>query len=642
MKIDSVRIENFRSYKDETIFLDDYSCFVGPNGAGKSTVFYALNIFFRQNKDSKTDLSRLTENDFHHKDTRKDIRITVTFNDLSKQAKDDLKDYVRQDKLIITAVAKFDPTTERAEVKQFGNRLGIEDFRRFFEAEKDQKKVPELKEIYTSFQSKYSDLRNATSKADMVEGLHEYEASHSDKCTLIPSEDQFYGATRGANRLAPHIQWVFVPAVKDATEEGEESKTSALGQLLARTVRSKISFDEKITELKAKAREQYQALLDAEQSSLDDISISLQKRLTAWAHPNLTAKVLWKQDPDKSVKVEEPAAYIKIGERGFEGDLARFGHGLQRSYMLALLQELALLDDENAPTLIMGIEEPELYQHPPQARYLAETLIELSEKGEQILLCTHYPLFIPGDNFEKVRIVRECGNPSYTKITSVSYEDLSKELAAVGERNLKETGMVAKLYPSLNPIINEMFFCKVLFLVEGQEDIAYITSYLMLTGRIIDFRKNGCHLVPVDGKNRLIKPLAMAKLLGIPAKVIFDADTNKTKADEITKHKKDNKAILALQGHTDENEWPTSNVFKGNLSCWMTNLTDTIKMEFGADWQAYREKASAFYDNAGDLEKNPLAIAKTLELAWADRKKSQFLLDLIDRMIDYAEKAKNI
>ena len=378
MKIESVRIENFRSYKDETIFLDDYSCFVGPNGAGKSTVFYALNIFFRQYKDSKADLSKLTENDFHHKDTQNDIRITVAFNNLSEQAREDLKDYVRQDKLIVTAVAKFDSTTERAEVKQFGNRLGIEDFRSFFEADKEQKKVAELKEIYASFQSKYSDLRNATSKADMIEGLQEYEASHPDRCALIPSEDQFYGATRGANRLAPHIQWVFVPAVKDVTEEGEESKTSALGQLLARTVRSKISFDERINELKANAREQYQALLDAEQSSLDDISISLQKRLTAWAHPNLTAKVLWKQDPDKSVKVEEPAAYIKIGERGFEGDLARFGHGLQRSYMLALLQELALLEDENAPTLIMGIEEPELYQHPPQARYLAETLIELS------------------------------------------------------------------------------------------------------------------------------------------------------------------------------------------------------------------------------------------------------------------------
>lgn len=637
MKIESIRIENFRSYKDETIILDDYSCFVGPNGAGKSTVFYALNIFFRQYKDSKTDLSKLTENDFHHKDITKDIRITVTFKDLSEQAVHDLKDYVRQDKLIVTAIAKFDPTTERAEVKQFGNRLGIEDFRKFFEADKEQKKVAELKEIYSGFQSIYTELRNATTKADMIESLQEFESSNSEACTLIPSEDQFYGASRGANRLAPHIQWVFVPAVKDVTEESEESRTSALGQLLARTVRSKISFDEKVSELRAKAREQYQFLLDAEQSALDDISNSLQNRLTAWAHPNLSAKVLWKQDPEKSVKVEEPTAYIKIGERGFEGDLARFGHGLQRSYMLALLQELALLDDTNAPTLIMGIEEPELYQHPPQARYLAETLLDLSDKGAQILLCTHNPLFIPGDNFDKIRIVRECGNPSYTKITSVSYEALSSELSNVEERHLKETGMVAKLYPSLNPVLNEMFFCKVLYLVEGQEDLAYITSYLMLTGKIIDFRKNGCHIVPVDGKNRLLKPLALAKLLGIPANVTFDADTNKTNPEEITKHKKDNHAILTLQGHSSENEWPSSNIYKSNLSCWLTNLTETIKAEFSSDWQTYRNKACAFYDNAPDLEKNPLAIAKTLELAWIDGKKSRILLDLIDRIILFAE-----
>ena len=54
MKIESVRIENFRSFKDETILLDDYACFVGPNGAGKSTVINALNVFFRQHKDTKT------------------------------------------------------------------------------------------------------------------------------------------------------------------------------------------------------------------------------------------------------------------------------------------------------------------------------------------------------------------------------------------------------------------------------------------------------------------------------------------------------------------------------------------------------------------------------------------------------------
>ena len=48
MKIESVRIENLRSFKDVTVPLNDYTCLAGPNGAGKSTVLYALNIFFRE------------------------------------------------------------------------------------------------------------------------------------------------------------------------------------------------------------------------------------------------------------------------------------------------------------------------------------------------------------------------------------------------------------------------------------------------------------------------------------------------------------------------------------------------------------------------------------------------------------------
>jgi putative ATP-dependent endonuclease of the OLD family len=638
MKIGSVKIENFRCFKCQTIDFDDYTCFVGPNGAGKSTVFYALNLFFRQYKDSKTDLSKLTIHDFHHKDTTNEIRVTVTFTDLSAPAKEMLSDYVRQDKLTVTAVAKYDNVTERAEVKQYGNRLGFQEFRVYFEALKNNAKANELKEVFAGLKEKYPDLRSATTKDDMAASLQEYEAANPEKCQLIQSEDQFYGISKGANKLSSFIQWVFVPAAKDVTEEAEESKVSALGQLLARTVRSKVSFDEKVNEILRTTKGQYQALLDAEQGVLDDISKSLQTRLASWAHPNISAQVLWKQDPDKSVKVEEPWAYIKIGERGFEGDLSRFGHGLQRSYMLALLQELALLDDENAPTLIMGIEEPEIYQHPPQARYLAETLLELSEKGSQLLVCTHNPLFIPGDNFDKIRIVRECGNPSFTSVQSLTYQNLSSELQKVGEKALKESGMIAKLYPSLNPVINEMFFCKVLILVEGNEDVAYIISYLILTGKIVDFRKYGCHIVPVDGKNRLIKPLAMAKLLNIPALVVFDADTNKTREDEVIKHKKENKAILALQGHSTENEWPDTQIIKENLTCWHTNLTNLIREEFGADWEVYRNKSSAYYDNAGDLEKNPLAIAKTLELAWNDGRSSTTLIQLVDRILQFAEK----
>ncbi len=132
MIIESVRVENFRCFKDETIKFDNYTCLVGPNGGGKSTVFSALNVFFRQYKDSKTDLSKLSADDFHHKDTSTPIKITVTFTDLSDKAKDDLSDYVRQDKLIVSAIANYDSDSETAVVKQFGNRLGIKEFCKYF------------------------------------------------------------------------------------------------------------------------------------------------------------------------------------------------------------------------------------------------------------------------------------------------------------------------------------------------------------------------------------------------------------------------------------------------------------------------------------------------------------------------------
>ena len=203
MKIESIRIENFRSFKDETIRFDDYICLVGANGSGKSTVLNALNVFFRKYKDSKTDLSKLSEEDFHHKNTENPIKITVTFTDMPPAAKAELSDYVRQDKLIVSSVAVYNSKTGIAEVKQYGNRLGFEDFRKFFEAEKAGAPVKDvLKPIYIKLQSKYSGLPAPGAKAAMTASLIKYETDHPDDCTLIPSEDQFYGVSKGANRLA--------------------------------------------------------------------------------------------------------------------------------------------------------------------------------------------------------------------------------------------------------------------------------------------------------------------------------------------------------------------------------------------------------------------------------------------------------
>lgn len=639
MKIESVHIENFRGFSDETIYFNDYACLVGPNGSGKSTIITALNVFFRQYKDSKTDLSKLSADDFHHRNVKDAIKITVTFSDLSAEAKADLSDYVRQDKLIVSAIAKYDAGTERAEVRQFGNRLGMEDFRTYFEADKRGENAGALKEIYTKLRSKYPSLDDVKTKTTMAASLQDFEAKNPSLTKLIPSEDQFYGATKGANRLAPHLQWVFVPAVKDITEESQESKTSGLGQLLARTVRSKVDFSDKVTKLRDALRKDYKLMLDAEQSVLDGLSGSIEMKLKDWAHPAVTAKVLWTQDADKSVKVDEPWAQIQLGERGFEGELVRFGHGMQRSFMLTLLQELASSSGQSAPTLILAIEEPEIYQHPPQARYLAEVLHDLANDNSQIIVCSHSPLFIPGDDFEAVRLVRDSGNPSCSTVSQLSYSDLATTLHGAGQKLLKEQGMMAKLYPSLNPGINEMFFCRVLILVEGIEDVAYLSSYISLLGLMSTFRKCGCHIVPVGGKSEIIKPVAISKQLDIPVFVIIDADTDTVKPEHITKHKNDNKAILTLLGHSAENEWPTSDVWKADFVMWKTNLTNLVASEVGTSWQSYVDAAAAHYGQPGGLKKNPLSISFALSEAWGKGDKSSSLQKLAKDVVDFAEKS---
>src|SRR5690606_7251213 len=124
----------------------------------------------------------------------------------------------------------------------------------------------------------------------------------------------------------------------------------------------------------------------------------------------------------KSVAIQSPVVGIKRGEGEFRGSLSRMGHGLQSSYLLTLLQGLAASDAPDAPTLILGCEEPELYQHPPQARHLADVLVELSESNNQILVTTHSPMFVNGDGFENVCVVRRPNVGGAANISSLTFE----------------------------------------------------------------------------------------------------------------------------------------------------------------------------------------------------------------------------
>jgi predicted ATPase len=566
MKIEKVRIQNLRAFKDVEVGFNDYTCMVGANGAGKSTVLCALNIFFRQTENTGTNLQKLDKEDFFGGDTEHPIRITVTFGDLSAEALERFKDYARAGKLIITAAATYNEANEHADVKHFGERSGMTAFMPFFAAYGDGASAGDLKVIYEGLRERF-DLPKASTKDGNRDALRSYEDARPDECELIPSEDQFYGVSKGANRLAEFVQWVYVPAIKDALTEQVEAKDSALGKLLARTVRAKTNFAERLSVLRSATSQAYQDLLADNQSALDDISSSLSKRLSEWAHPDTSLKLEWQQDKERSVRIDEPWAHVKVGEGVFEGKLARLGHGLQRSYIIALLQELAAFDGDAGPKLLLAIEEPELYQHPPQARHLAGVLQSLSSDSAQVMVSTHSPYFVSGEVFEDVRVVRRADKKGSSTVCWSTFEKAAQEItAATGKPFGKRAGVVAKLQQTLQPNLAELFFASKVVLVEGREDAAYLQTALQLADEWNNFRKHGGYIVPVDGKSEILRPLVVAKLTSIPCFVIWDSDGDETNADRRSKHERDNSALMKALGIDDGQPFPPATRWGGATS----------------------------------------------------------------------------
>ena len=646
MRIRSVRIRNFRGFEDEIFNFDHHTCLLGPNGAGKSTVLAALNVFF-QESSSTTDVASLADEDFHNENTREPVQITVTFSELSEKAQQELSHYVRHNELIATAVANFDPVSSRAPVQRFGERLVFKKFAPFFEDEKNRVNVDPLRERFKEVIdgiADFPDVGNKPTRQKMINSLRDYEESNPEKCNVEPSSDLFYGPTKGKYKLDPFIQWIYIPAVKEASEEAEEAGNTALGKLLQRTVRRKVDFGEALSELRQKTRTEYDALLQKEQTALEHISKRLANRLATYSHSNASLEVVWHQGSEKSVAITDPKATIKAREGPFKGSLLRFGHGLQRSFLLAILQDLALIETEpeggeehDQPTLIFACEEPELYQHPPQARHLNNVLRTLSQNGQQILLTTHSPYFVSGETFEEIRLIRKDATSGRCNVRHTGFKRFSERIADItGQKPDRPAVARAKLYAALQPEHSEMFFCNKVVLVEGMEDRAYITAALMLDDKWNEVRRAGLHIVPTDGKSGILQMLVIGQELEIPTFVMFDADGNTTKERYRTEHERDNKNLMKALNVTSE-LFPETVLWGDTYAIWPNQIGEQIKVEITEpEWERLRNEARQNFDPGSSLGKNPLFIAETLQLAWNQGCKPESLTTLVERLVHFS------
>ncbi len=135
----------------------------------------------------------------------------------------------------------------------------------------------------------------------------------------------------------------------------------------------------------------------------------------------------------------------------------------------------------------------------------------------------------------------------------------------------------------------------------------------------------------------MIPALLIAKAMNIPTYFVFDADADKPdKNGSRVKHIRDNTALLKLAGVENPEPMPAATVWGPKFVMWSSDIADVVAKEVGKDlWSECVEKADADFGHPGNLQKNALSIAATLNYAWNRGKRSRSLDRLCVEIIGF-------
>lgn len=650
MLIQSLRVRNYRSILNETLKCDELTALVGPNGSGKSSIINALELFY-------SPTPRITLDDYYAKDCGQDIEVDITYTRLSAGATRLFGNYLQGDELSVTRVLSL--TEGRLTNRYHGSSLQLPEFAEVRALEK----ATAQREPYTELRTAHPELPTWTNQQAALDAMATWEAdpANHDRCVRMRDDGQFFGFVGvGRGYLGRFTRFILIPAVRDAGEDATEAKGSAISELMDLVVRTALSQREEIQDLRARTSADYRRLMDpANLTELETLRTDLSATLATFA-PGAGVAISWQ--PAGDIEVPLPKADLRLAEDGFESSVARTGHGLQRSFILTLLQHLArarsgavaapdvpMLEGGSDPAgeiqvelpdLVLAIEEPELYQHPNRQRHLARVLLDLASGrlpgvvGQtQVLYSTHSPLFVGIDRFDQVRRVQkvrhDADQPKVTRVASTSLDRVAAELhQAVATGGVPFTGATLRprMQPLMTPWMNEGFFADVVVLVEGEDDRAAVLGQAQADG--VSLESEGIAVIPCMGKSNLDRPHVVFSQLDLPVYVVWDSDRG---GDD--PHPETNRTLLRLSHETVE-DWPQ--FVHAKAACFLDNLESTLQREIGPE--AFVRLLAVEQDRFGiprrdQAQKNPTVIRALIEGARAEGHESMTLRTIVAQIL---------
>lgn len=655
MRIRSLHVKNFRSIKDAELTLGPLTAFLGKNGSGKSNLLNALDFFYHPP-------SQLSEADFFAGDVSQDIEIAITFEALDAQEQDFFAKHREGNTLTVTGV--FSLHSSSNSVSYHGTTLQNPAFAEVRRVSGRQGQLTKYRELAKS--PHYESLPAVRSAGDVQQAMEEWERKHPEDCRRLRDDGHFFGWTGVAQGYLRHYtQLILIPAVRDAGEDATDRRGSAITEIMNLFVRDAFESNTALSDLKERTRAEFSEIMDTQgRPQLQILQRNLTTTLKSYV-PDASLQLDWTEPAELTIPT--PQASVLLEEDGYATAVGRSGHGLQRALILTLLQELEAVrqvervsadrseqvDDSStdgtegrsAPSLVLAIEEPELYQHPSRQRHFASVLLSLANgtaagmsSNIQVVFTTHSPLFVDLERSEQIRVVRKVRErpdaPKATQIHHTTLNLVASQLAELAGKagEFTATSLRPRLQAIKTPMVNEGFFADLVVLVEGETD----RSAILGTATHMDqnFDAEGIAIIPCGGKQELDRPFLIFRNLGIPTYVVWDGDRETEGADPAK-----NQYILRMLGK-DEIEYPQ--YVDASSACFGNTLESTLECEIGVEIyeESRRQIREQFGLEGGQSTKNPLVVRRTVELAAERGAESQTVKEIVEHVIKLKESSQ--
>ncbi|KGO89896.1 ATP-binding protein [Flavobacterium suncheonense] len=427
MKIKTIKIKNFRSYKDEVeIEFGDLTAFVGKNDIGKSTVLEALDIFFNDGKGIiKLDKEDINKQALAAGDT--ETVITVCFEELpTKIVIDSTNETTLENEYLLNSNGQLEiikKYTNAGKEKVFvkanhptGNNC----------ADLLQKKNTELQKIIKENSITCS---NQTINAVMRTAIWQHFTIELDLSEI--EIDVTKGDTKSIwDKLQTYLPLYTLFQSDRKNSDGDSEVQDPLKEAVKQILNDpalKTKFDEIADEVKTKLQDVATRTLAKVQEMNPEIASSLNPVIPE------TNSLKW-NDVFKSVSITGDED-IPINKRG---------SGVKRLILLNFFRAEAERRkiEENIPSIIYAIEEPETSQHTEHQKKLIKAFLELSKiANTQVIITTHSGTLVKELEFQHLRLVKldnttktiekvlpNClPNPSLNEVNFLAFTEVTEE-----------------------------------------------------------------------------------------------------------------------------------------------------------------------------------------------------------------------